>query len=149
MNYPTMKLRDAIEKLDRSDKNKSHANIDHFMSALDMSNYLGWDERFEEKVQMYWIQSWLCTDMMVGTAVYYMDGELIAFSHQTARRSNCEVYFVSENAAKKVRAFLATLIDEQRNDPQIISLDTEIPDYTERIVEVDRFYARQRKGNTL
>lgn len=125
-----MKLSELIAKVDRSKKNLLSADADAFCQALDINEYLGWDQRFDDRVKGYALTQWLCTDTHVGMNVYFMDDEPVAISSQTARKNDTDMYFVSSEAAQKVKDFILSLVEEQHPfNPSLVDLDEEMGDY--------------------
>ena len=126
-----MKMRDLINAVERNDKNSTSADIDEFCRELDLNEYPGWNKEFDDAVKGYWLTKWLCSDTWVGCAVYYMNGEPVAISTQTARKSSTEYEFVSLEAATKLRKFILECLGESEFTPTIANLDEETDlDYT-------------------
>ena len=124
-----MKMRDLINAVDRSEKNFTSADIDDFCRELNLNEYPGWNQQFEDAVKGYWLIKWLCTDTWVGYAVYYMDNEPIAISVQTARKNPTAYEFVSLEAATKLRKFILECLGESEFTPTIMDLDEETDPY--------------------
>lgn len=121
-----MKMRDLILIVDRSENNTTEPDIDDFSSALNLDCHFGWDEKFCKRVVGYWLIKWYCSDTWVGTRVYYMDDQPVAYSNQSARKSDEFIYFVSLEAANKVKGFILELIGEEEFTPVIGNMDEEI-----------------------
>lgn len=124
-----MKLSELIAKVDRSKKNSLSADVDAFCQALDINEYLGWDQRFDGRVKGYALTQWLCTDTHVGMNVYFMDDEPVAVSNQSARKSDTYLSFVSAEAAQKVKDFILSLVNNNAVDPVVCNLDEEMGDH--------------------
>ena len=124
-----MKIRDLINAVDRSKQNTTSADIDEFCTALDINQYPGWNNEFDEKLKGYWLIKWLCTDTWVGYVVYYLDDQPVAVSIQTARKSSAEYEFVSLEAATKVRKFILDCLGDAEFTPCIADLDGETDPY--------------------
>lgn len=121
-----MKLRDLIARVDRSEENTDDAQVEDFARLFDL--HLSWEEKFGTRVKKHWIYNWYCTDSYVGLAAYYMDGEPVAVSFQSGRKSDEEIEFVSKEAAGKVRDFILTLLEPEEPSYPIANLDEELPD---------------------
>jgi len=124
-----MKLIDAINTIDRSQKNSNLANLEDFCQALDLDFYSSYDwSAFSNKVQAYWLTTWYCTDQRVGIQIYFMDDEFIAVGHQIARKETNNIEFKDQETAIRVRDWMLTLHKEQRRLPVIDpkELDQEI-----------------------
>lgn len=117
-----MKLSEAIAKCDRS--RDDDPEIDHFTKALRIEHYFGWSPEFNARVRRNFIERWLCTDTMVGTAVYFFDDKPVAVSWQSARKNDTELQFFSKEDAVAVREFLYSLV--HKDEPQqFASMDDE------------------------
>lgn len=126
-----MKLRELIQKVDRSTKNEDAADIDAFCQALDINEWLGWNKDFDERVKGYALTQWLCTDTHVGMNVYYMDDRPVAVSTQSARKSDVRISFVSLEAAQQVKDFILSLVGADELNPTLCDLEEECgEDYT-------------------
>lgn len=74
-------------------------------------------------------KKWLCTDTRVGSIAYYLDDELVAISHQSARKSSPRFEFVSKDAFDKLLNYIRSLIETDLNDElRLIDLDEEVGD---------------------
>lgn len=124
-----MKLRDLIHAVDRSKDNTTSANIDLFCRELDLNEYPGHIDQFDEAVQGHWLIKWLCSDTWVGYIVYFMDNEPVAISSQMARKSSKELQFVSLEAAAKLRQFILECIGTPEFTPSVANLDEETDPY--------------------
>lgn len=80
-----------------------------------------------DRIQQKYIASWICTDTRVGLSVYFFDGEPVAVSGQSGRKSREQVEFLSLDAAGRVRNYLESLIPpENRIEPSLVNLEEEI-----------------------
>jgi hypothetical protein len=116
-----MKLRDLIARADPAEATTNY-DPDLFCAALGVEP-LGYDETFIARVTSVFVQKWLCTDTWVGLQVHYLDGEPVAVSWQNARKSDIELWFVSANAAERMRGFLLSLTTCK---PRLIDPDGEV-----------------------
>lgn len=121
-------LREALAKLDTRVVKSEDPNLWEFASAFNM-NFCGlaWDHEFDNRMRAYPIRVWMCTDTMVGIYVYFLDGELVAVSCQSARRSAKIYRFVSEEAWLKVHNLLRSL--DRDSADEIHVLDEALPNY--------------------
>lgn len=126
-----MVLRDLIKLVDKSDKNSNDGDIGDFCQALNMQDSLGWSQRFSDEVQGYWLIKWLCTDTWVGCRVWFLDGEPVAISNQSARKNPTEIEFISQDAVDKLRKLINEIIgEEEQFTPTMANLDEVIEDLT-------------------
>lgn len=121
-------LREALAKLDTRVVKSEDPNLWEFAAALNR-NYggLAWDPEFDKRMRAYPIRVWMCTDTMVGIYVYFLDGELVAVSCQSARKSSKTYRFVSDEAWTKIHNLLRSL-DKDSAD-EIHALDEALPNY--------------------
>lgn len=122
-----MKLKDAIYKVDKSARNESWSDMEDFADILGF-DYLSYNQEFSDQVKKYWLQCWMCTDTHVGFAVYYFKDEPVAVSFQSARKSDEEIEFVSEQTAEVVRAFILSLQGKEHHKPPVCNLEEDIGD---------------------
>ena len=123
-----MKLSEAIKRVDRSRQNTAYTDVDRFKTLFNILGFFG--DEFEERVKKYWLAPTYCTDTFVGWAVYYMDDEPVAVSWQSARKSDEQISFVSDDAAKKVRHYLMELqIKEEAAVIKLANLDEEFGEF--------------------
>jgi hypothetical protein len=120
-----MKLRHAIENVDRSPKNSEGADMETFGQALGIDG-ADYDSRFAERVVRHRLSRWQCTDSWVGTSVYDFDGVPVAVGHRPARKADEEIRFVSEEAGKAMREFILSLVLGEETEIDVIDPDEEI-----------------------
>lgn len=126
-----MVLRDLIKLVDKSDKNSNDGDIGDFCQALNMQDSLGWSQRFSDEVQGYWLIKWLCTDTWVGCRVYFLDGEPVAISNQSARKNSERIEFISQEAVDKMRKLITDIMgEEDQFTPIMANMDEVIEDLT-------------------
>jgi hypothetical protein len=123
-----MKLIDAVHKVDQSDNNSTTPDYTEFCEELGITDYSGWNSEFVEHVKGYYLVKWLCTDTWVGVVAWFMDGEPVAVSYQPARKSDTEYQFISDEAAKKVKDYILSIMEVEKSHHTILPLDTEIDD---------------------
>lgn len=93
--------------IDKSPENTCYISIeDIFGYVFGLS--IDWEvvEEFENKngkrLVAYWVAPHYCTDSIVGERMYFFDGEPVAYSVQSGRKSSEEFYWISKDAATKV-----------------------------------------------
>ncbi len=126
-----MKLKDAMHLVSKEKENTTEADVDDFAKAVNVDDYIGWSEKWNERVKGYWLVRWLCTDTWVGRRVYFFDDELIATSYQSTRKNGEHIEFLSNESAEKVRAFIFELQGEEEK-PAYDLVDSE--------EEIEEFY---------
>jgi hypothetical protein len=84
-------LQQAIANLQRTEANSGYPDVDHFCQALDFFP-MGWNETFSARCKSYWLERWMCTDTMVGTAVVYVDDTPVEVSKTLASVGSDDVF---------------------------------------------------------
>jgi hypothetical protein len=150
-----IKLKDAIKKINFDDKKiQDDVDWEDLANALNINN--GWDCWFEqERLKVYFIEKWYCTDSYVGRRAYFLDGEFVALSYQGGRKSNEDFDFVSLDLAKKVKEYFESLIqyDEEEFTVSLLDLEEEISDfyhieYNSQIMHKHAYYLGDEIENT-
>lgn len=122
-----MKLRELMEKVDKSKVNETDGDLESFAQELFNSPpYDGWSGAFCEQVKGYYIQKWLCTDTWVGLIAYFWNGEPLAVSWQSARKSTENFSFVSLDVAGRLKDFIRELTETNDPDPTLADLDEDL-----------------------
>lgn len=122
-----MNLLEAARKVDRSDSNKATPDP-HGLSdklALHIHNY-DWVE-VTTAIQEFWITRRLDRDEEVGIKAGFVDGELSFIWKQTGRRSPGEYFFVSQEAANRLRLRLFELCSRDFKS-DLLDVSEEIPE---------------------
>lgn len=138
-----MKLIDAIKRVDRTQQSFD-PDYGNFCNELGINDYSGWNEKFSERMKVYYLIKWCCTDTWVGLAVYFLDDEPVAISWQPARKSDTDYEFVSEEAAKKVRDFILSIMEQDDPTFKLMDIDKEIEEtysisFTNRLLGYEGF----------
>jgi hypothetical protein len=124
-----MKLREIIARLDKSKNNEDYVSLDDLASELSLEGFFHSEN---ERIKSYWICRHLCTDTHVGVKAYFLDGELVCVSSQSARKSPEVFEWVSENTIKIVREYLLSLLGEDNYcGLYMLNLDRECGDHYE------------------
>jgi len=77
------------------------------------SSYPGYIEieRGQERIGIYPLKTWICTDTEVGYRAYFLDGELIAVGYKPYRRSPETLYYADGiNSKTKFKDFIFSLM---------------------------------------
>ena len=114
-----MNLKELALRVRKDPKNTFDPSWEKLARCLDVEG-LYWSE--DPRLKCYWIDVWFCTDTHVGERAYYLDGELVCASIQPFRKYDESFYFVSAEAAKKLKYYLRDLAD-QLNPIEIKLLD--------------------------
>lgn len=111
-----MKFIDMLKNVRKDDTNKHYLKAYSLCSVVDLSpsSYIDLDE--QDRLQAFWLKTWMCTDTMVGVAAIFLDGELVGCTNQTARKNDYEIFFINRECAIKIRDYMLTLFDD--TDPE-------------------------------
>jgi hypothetical protein len=109
-----MKLIDALLNVDKSQS--QYADREELARELGLPYLYYGDlpEDFDERVKAYYVIKWNCTDTWVGLMAIYFDDRLAGYSWQTARKSDTEYEFVSEELALELRAYLESTLPKPK-----------------------------------
>lgn len=120
-----MKMHELFSRIDQSPKNEQFIEIELWANAFDLNIPFGSDidEQLSERFKGYWLTRWLCTDARVGCALWFLDGNPIGLTHQSARKNSIDVSFVSNEAAETLRT---TLIEMIKPSYDLINMDEEV-----------------------
>ena len=124
-----MKMRDILNTMKSYEEYKAnkrvfdYGDIVEFESQLNTGTYIGYHKEFEERVEQFPINTWICTDTEVGLYCYFFDGEFIALSFQSGRKNDVNFYWKSNAAAEKVRNFILDLYKEESPGEWITVID--------------------------
>lgn len=110
-------VKEAIEQVDRSKENEeTYIPFEEMCSDL-FNRYVQIDDENEEhQLKYYWLAHHYCTDSWVGIRVYYLNDDPVCVSHQAGRKCSEDFYWVSKEAADKVREYLLSLAKPMAND---------------------------------
>lgn len=138
-----MKLVDIAYKIDKSENNEDCINTDALSSEFEINFPLVINPN---RIKVYWIGNWYCTDTWVGYRMYFFDGEPVAVSEQIGRKCIEDFKWFSEEAAYKVRDYLISLMDKDE-EPHIktIDINEDVGDsykisYNEELLEQNKPY---------
>jgi hypothetical protein len=113
---------------------------DKWFDASDLCEQLGvnsWDVdqcvlEDDGRITKHWHQKWLCTDTIVGDAIYYFDRKPLAYSYQPARKSDEIFHFFSKEIALAAQTYLMSLIKIEKTIA-IAELTMEVKDYSDEV----------------
>jgi hypothetical protein len=121
-----MKLKDVIQRLDKSSTNEIRYDVSEFCEAIERFHLNPDWEKFEESFKFYWVTNWICTDAWVGLSIGFLNDDPVCTVYQHARRSSIMVAFFSKEAADKVFQFLESIIDPRYSAIDLVDLDMDI-----------------------
>lgn len=87
----------------------------------------------DTRLKGYHVKTWLCTDTWVGWVAYFLEDEwkgpqFVCLSTQSARKSDIEFEFASNEAHSKVRDYLFSLTTNEDFKVVLLDLDLEVSD---------------------
>jgi hypothetical protein len=96
-----------------------------------------WFPDMDDPLKKYWVKgyNWLCTDTMVGIAVYTLYGEIVGISFQSARKSDENFYWVSKESSQLVRGYLQSKMQEAQDDPSLIIYEQDVSAWETGIID--------------
>ena len=83
-----------------------HPDLGALESELQTGTYIYWSDAFNQRVKVIPVNTWFCTDTLVGVNAYYLDGQFVALSFQRYRKSHVEFKWTSIEDATKVQALI-------------------------------------------
>jgi hypothetical protein len=120
-----MNYQEVLNNIKRLDENKNTNMLYPFIEFLDLS-HLNFKDDEEERLLVYAITEWRCTDTHVGFYIAYLDDNPICFLYKPYRRADYSFYWLTEDRFNSLKDFIESLkIDESSYDLNIINLDDE------------------------
>ncbi len=82
---------------------------------------------FSERIKELSLNTWMCTDTMVGLYAYFFDGQFVAISWKPYHKSHAHLYWESEELAQFAKKFIDSLLQEEYYKPKLIdNIDTDV-----------------------
>ena len=142
-----MKLIDAINNIDKSERNTTSADYEDFCNEFGIPDFGNWYDEFDERVKGYYLIRWYCTDTWVGMVVYFFDGVPVGLSTQSGRKSSKEYCFFNKDIVDKMRSFILSIRkpEETNNLYRLVDIEDEIIDdyytvkYSDEVIEKEGF----------
>lgn len=125
-------LRQIINGIDKDKTPKGSVSLEYLCQAARFDSYNIDETTFyrdsNKRISSYFVRLHYCTDTLVGIQAHFLDNELVAVSSQTARKDDENYFFVSNEAAKKVKQYLLSFLVEETIYYNLIDLDSELYD---------------------
>ena len=123
-------LRKLISEIDFNNKKIQCSPDWEELSSIFNINNLYYSE--DERLKVYFIKKWYCTDSYVGLRAYFLNGVFVATSYQVGRKADEDFSFVSKALALELKNYLLEISVNEEIEPNydIIDesdLDEEIP----------------------
>lgn len=124
-----MKLIELIERVDKHEANQDYFDSQTLSCEMDMFEFYMESDR----IKVYWLFKWLCTDSHVGGRAYFIDDELFAVSMQTGRKCPEVFEWFSKSMYDKVKLHMDELYAETLDapTPTYMDLDQDMGDHFE------------------
>lgn len=136
-----MKLKELIERVNKEHPHET--NTEKVAREFNLDFY-GWVE--DNKLISYAIEEWLCTDTWVGVYAIYLDGEPVGISCQTARKSDTQYKWISEEKAQKVKEYILSVMEEDEPVHELLT-DEELEEDWGEMFQLG--YSSQILGKTV
>lgn len=112
-----MKFIDVLRSVDKSEKNRSYEDIECISESVGVYNsysicHSDWDA-FNKRFKGYYYQPVYDTDSWVGGVAYFLDGNLVAHSWQSSRKSGVDIEYISEDSAILVKTYIQSLLQNE------------------------------------
>lgn len=120
-----MKLSEIIKRVDKSNSNMDYISTCDIAEEFEIYNCPYVDPEISD-LKAYWFKNWMCTDTVVGYKVYFLKDECVAVSMQQGRKSDERIYWASKEAYYKVKEYLLSLIEEERDYIQLFNPEEEM-----------------------
>ncbi len=116
-----MKVSDFMKYVDVDKVDlKRYPDLGSFEVSLETNTYFDYSSRFNQRMSVQPIYTFMCTDTEVGVQAYFFDGEFCALSFQSSRKSDKEIYWKDKEIAVKVREYILSLQDYDATDLWLI-----------------------------
>lgn len=122
-----MKLSEIIERLDKSKTNKDYLDLTSLANELEIYDNLNTYE--SDRIEVYWIANHYCTDTFVGLRAYFIDDQLFAVSKQAGRKSNEDLFWVSEDSREFVKNYVRSLVEPEVDNFSLLNMEEDLGDY--------------------
>ena len=125
-----MKIKDIIEKLDKSEDNSEWVDAERFYPEVNVVDlfYVNHD-KLQERLKCYWVAKRMCTDTHVGLRAYFLDGKFVCMSHQSGRKCDEEFEWISKEAFLSVKNYLFSLVENEVHTPETIDMEEDLGEF--------------------
>lgn len=124
-----MKINDLIKIAKKATKKDFWIGED-MLSEFQLS-YYDLDTDKNNKFYVVGVGMWRCTDTWVGSRIYFLGEDAVAYSYQSARKSNEIIYWMSKDSFHKTRLFLESIRRIEDYEEDNIQLVDESYDFGE------------------
>lgn len=116
MKHTVKEIIDFVQNLPRNDDYVHHDLIGElFPCVYDKKN---------DRITNVSVDTWVCTDTLVGVFLYYFDGVPICFSVQTGRKMDKEFLWIRKDMIDQVKEYLRSFTIEDLYMPVCVDQDT-------------------------
>lgn len=116
-----MKGIEILTNVKKTKENSCHVDVDLFMEQFRINTGTPYDyDQIKHRLIGYYYAKWLCTDTYVGGVAYLLDGQLVAASWRSGRKSYEKVSFISKEKALIVKSFLISMQEKAEDSFDLI-----------------------------
>ena len=124
-------LKQLIEKASQLPKQEYNLWDEDLLSAVGLDIYY---HNYDDPVNLTanHLKQWCCTDTWVGIDVIYLNNNPVAVTNQVGRKTDVNIYFLSEEAKNSVKDYLISLYNNQQDCADYLTeddLNEEMGDY--------------------
>ena len=120
-------IEDAKKKLDTQDNLvQDWYNIEELAQEFGIYNSISQET---ERIKEVYVNVHFCTDSWVGETVVFLDGEAVAVTIQTSRKSDKFYYFISKETRDKTYNYIKSLVEDNEFNNSFVDIDLEIDEY--------------------
>lgn len=124
-----MKLSEIIDRVDTSDRNSSYVDSSSIAEEMGISC---WGITDCNRLASYWYTAWYCTDTWVGGLIYFLDGQPVAVSYKSGRKSSENFKWLSDKTYADTKQYIMSLITDEEDSTEYVDLDEELGEGTGR-----------------
>jgi hypothetical protein len=123
-----MRVADMLAAWEKgTDRAQTWIDADALYQELGIQGGYWWIE-MDDPLQKYWVSgyTWVCTDTMVGVAVYTLGDQIVGISFQSARKSTEEFYWATAASCEQVREYLLSKVQAVEDAPRLIQWEQNV-----------------------
>ena len=116
-----MTIKEGLNKLQKTKENEDYFNIWSIVEKeFDLFGKSISDEvDNQNRLKIYYLHKWYCTDTWVGYRAYFLDDELIAITQQVGRKYAEHFHYISKESRRKFKKFVESFIMEEDEDESV------------------------------
>ena len=123
-----MKIKDLITKINPLGPSQTWFSLEKLAEELGLYGVFKGEEDPQNRMKGYYIHVWQCTDTWVGSIAWFLDGEFVYYTFQSARKSSIDYTYASKEAYDKVVDFVLSMLRQDVQEPDLMDPEDEIPE---------------------